>query len=268
MNNDNDWTAFCAELKKHLETVTKSFSNIELPFDDSVLIKIDDNKKTEEEIEILNKLRIADLGDGINEKSKHCLKIIELLDVKDSRIKELKDAFETNKKKLSENYKNNKNNCDSSCDKIEKYVKDTDGFIYLLTRAFQNQHDSYQSDIEAIKKIVLKKKNDLDCLYSLKSILLSIVVVVCICAQVYLFSFVKGGDAQQIDVLGESIIVVSMVVLLICEVLFGLRINSLIKKKDFILQRLEIILNKIEMHKVSKFEIDRDLEKVLEEIRR
>ena len=89
----------------------------------------------------------------------------------------------------------------------------------------------------------------------------------CIIAQVFLFSKLTECGGQSDDVLVKCILVSAMIVLFVCEVYSILEIFRLSRKKTNIFQRLDLILNKIDMRKISKFEIDRDLEKVLEEMK-
>lgn len=272
--NDKDmadlkWSDFNKELVKHLDMVKNSFLDQTLSFDEGLIQDKDDDGETEDKKIAMEKELEEILTKGENGKEDLLGKVNTILDKKNARIKALKEALKTHKTEIS-NYEENKRKCNETCQVIGRYLDDKDGFIHFLSEAFQNQHRELD-ELKGVKEVVEKKKSDFDCLFCCKTIGLAFLVILSICAQVFLFSKLKvctsGDTSTDCNVLTNCILVAAMVVLLVCEVFSVLGIIRLSKKKSFILQRLELILNKIEMHKVSKFEIDRDLEKVLEDMK-
>lgn len=256
--DDNKWAVFYDTLIEHYKTISNSIFN-EASADE------DDVAKDKEEDKLIigdesGKEQWLSILKEDNNGEKLIGKINELLQIKNNRINELKVAYNG----LIQKYSTNKKICDESCQTIEPYIKDgVKGYIYFLTKAFQNQHDS----VIKAKKIVEDKKKDLDVAYCFNIFVLALLVVACVFAQVHLFSLIKGVGDQDFFVLTNCILVAAMIILLVGECFVVLGLIKLSKKRNYILQRLELIKNKIEMHKMSKFEIDRDLENVLEEMK-
>lgn len=126
---------------------------------------------------------------------------------------------------------------------------------------------SIAHELASIRDVVGRKKNEFYNLFSCRFFGFALLIFGCIIAQVFLFSKLKECGGQGDDVLVRCIFVAAMIVLLVCEVYLVLKIFKLSKHKNNILQRLDLFLNKIDVCKVSKFEIDRDLEKVPEEMK-
>lgn len=267
---DLNWPKFNEELDNHLKTVNDTFLNKALPFDDSLFQDKEGDDETDKDKNRREKelLKILHGEDG---ESMLIEKVNTIFKEKNERIRELKGAFWNNKKKLDKEYGDNKKTCEKSCQTIEEYLGDKEGFIHFLSKAFQNQHIGEQGDLASIRDVVGRKKNEFDNMFSCKTIGLALLVVISIGVQVFLFSILNactGGEtSKDCDVLTNCILLAAMVVLLVCEVLSVLGIVRLSRKKTSILQRLDLILNKIDMRKVSKFEIDRDFEQVLEEMK-
>lgn len=266
---DMDWSKFNVDLDKHLKTVKNTFLDQALFFDDGLIQGKDGDEETEEE-KNRRKEEILELLHEENGESKLIERVNSILAEKNNRIKELKSAFWNNKDNLDTEYDKNKETCKVSWQTIENYLHDKDGFIHFLSKSFQNQHKELD-ELNGVKEVIEKKKHDLDCSFCCKFVLLSLLIIGCIWAQVFLFSQLKvcngEGVAQNCYVLANCMLVVAMIVLLVCEVFSALGFIRLSRKKNNILQRLDLILNKIDMRKVTKFEIDRDLEKVLEEMK-
>lgn len=261
-----EWTNFHEELYNHLEMVKNSFLDQTLSFDDSLIQDKDGDEETEEERN-RRKEELSKLLREENGESKLIEKVNTILTAKNNRIKELKSAFWNNKKKLDKEHEDNKKICKESCQTIEVYLDDKDGFIHFLSKAFQNQHVGEQGDLAAIRDVVGRKKNELYNLFSCKFFSFALLIFGCIIAQVFLFSKLTECGGQSDNVLVKCILVAAMIALFVCEVYSIYEIFKLSRKKTNIFQRLDLILNKIDMRKVSKFEIDRDFEQVLEEMK-
>lgn len=263
---DLNWPKFNEELDKHLKKVKDTFLDRTLSFDEGLIQDKDDDEETEEQKVAMEKEWEDILKKGENGKADLIGKVNSILDKKNARIKALKEALKAHKTEIN-NYEDNKKRCEETYKIIGRYLDDKDGFIHFLSKAFQNQHIGEQGDLASIRDLVGRKKNEFDNMFSCKFFSFALLIFGCIIAQVFLFSKLTECGGQSDDVLVKCILVAAMIVLFVCEVYSILGIFRLSRKKTNILQRLDLILNKIDMRKVSKFEIDRDLERVLEEMK-
>jgi hypothetical protein len=260
-----DWSKFNEELDEHLKMVRNSFLGQTMSFEDSLIQDKDGDEETEEEKKAMENELVAFLKIGEEKKADLLGKVNSIYDKKNARIKALKEALKAHEIQIN-NYEDNKKICEKSCQTIEGYLGDKDGFILFLSKAFQNQHNEL-NELKDVREVVAKKKNEYDNLFSCKFFSFALLIFGCIIAQVFLFSKLTECGGQSDDVLVKCILVAAMIVLFVCEVYSILGIFRLSRKKTNILQRLDLIMNKIDMRKVSKFEIDRDLERVLEEMK-
>lgn len=268
MENKN-WSVFYTTIINNHNTIKELFSYNDLVLDNKkVEIEKNDANENQKEFEAWKTKLISKVGEEKKQEFENLL--IEnraLLQKREDAIGRLNQTIEGLKSK----YREEKQTCDKACSEMGKVIEDKEGWLDIMAEVIRVQNMDNNNAHEKQKSVVEKKKSDYDCLFCCKTVGLALLVLLSIGAQVFLFTQLEVYNDQGVvpsyNVLNNCVLVAAMIILLVSEFFLVLGIIRLSKKKNFILQRLELILNKIEMRKVSKFEINRDLEKVLEEMK-
>lgn len=267
MDNENKWTEFCDDINRSMADIKKSFKEPELTFVDyassvGIIHKSDANS--------LNAIKNYALGwvDGDN-KEELGNKIEELLDCireRDSKIVRLKDDTDKNERKWKEWYRKAKKDCEDLCFKLENYTSDKLGILSLFADIMDEVIDKdgfYMEKAKTkIKGMIRSRKRSSFWKVVVDTTLLLVALAV-IGVLFVLIGVEKGLCDKEPTALGKWITVGFILALLVGAIFLIIRICSLIKKSKNETQRLQSLLDKMEIHKMTKHEIDRELEKVL-----
>jgi hypothetical protein len=265
MENKN-WSDFNNTIEENLNTIKRLFSNNDLVLgDNKVEIEKNDAKENQKEFDDWKKKLMGVIE--VKETQQFDTLLSDnrkLLEKREKIVERLNQTIEGLKSK----YKNEKQSCEKACGAIDSLIEDKEGWLDIMAEAIRIQHNDNEVTKEKQKEVVKKKKGEIDCQYGCTIVGSCILFACCLAVQVFLFEIMGLEEASwHAEEIGIYIAVVAMIVCLVCEVFLVRGIVRLSKKKNYILQRLDLILNKIDMRKVTKFEIDRDLEKVLEEMK-
>ena len=264
MENKN-WSVFYKTIIENLNTIKGLYSNNDLVLENKkVEIEKNDADSNQREFEAWkNKLLPF-----VKEEKKQEIEILltenrTLLQKREDTIERLNQIIEG----LKSGYSKAKQSCDKACDDMDKVIEDKEGWLDIMAETIRIQKINDQGEVLKRKEVVGNKKTKLEELYKRKIGWNYVLFGICVVFQSFLFTIIGLKEACfHAENAGVYVSIIGMVVLLICEVLLVRGILNKTKKKDYVLQYLDFLLNKIEMLKVSKFEIDRDLEKVLEEM--
>lgn len=265
MENKN-WSDFNNTIEENLNTIKRLFSNNDLVLgDNKVEIEKNDAKENQKEFEEWKTKLMSKVDEEKKQEFENLL--IEnraLLQKREDAIGRLNQTIDGLKSK----YKEEKQSCDEACGAIDSLIEDKEGWLDIMAEVIRIQFVSDQGEVLKRKEVVGNKKTKLEKLYKRKIGWNCVLFGICVVFQSILFMIIGLKESCiHAENLGVWVSVFAMVALLVCEILLVRGISNMSKKKDNILQHLDLLLNKIEMLKVSTFEIDRDLEKALEEMK-
>lgn len=264
MENKN-WSDFNNTIEENLNTIKRLFSNNDLVLgDNKVEIEKNDAKENQKEFDDWKKKLMGVIE--VKETQQFDTLLSDnrkLLEKREKIVERLNQTIEGLKSK----YKNEKQSCEKACGAIDSLIEDKEGWLDIMSEVIRAQNTDNKNTLKEQKTNVEKQKNKTGRRFWWKNFCKCLLFVFCVAAQSFLFVIVGVKEScYHAEGIGVYLAVVALVVLL-SEVLLVRGTVQMSKKKFYIKQRFEYILNKIEMGKVSKFEIDRDLEKVLEEMK-
>lgn len=265
MENKN-WSDFNKTIKEKLNTIKGLFSNDDLVLGEKkVEIEKNDANENQKEFEAWKTKLMLKVD---NEKKVEFENLLTenraLLQKREDAIGRLNQTI----KGLQTKYKNEKRSCETACGAIDGLIENKEGWLDIMSEVIRAQNTDNKNTLKEQKTNVEKQKNKTGRRFWWKNFCKCLLFVFCVAAQSFLFVIVGVKEScYHAEGIGVYLAVVALVVLLLSEVLLVRGMVQMSKKKFYIKQRFEYILNKIEMGKVSKFEIDRDLEKVLEEMK-
>lgn len=265
MENKN-WSDFNNTIEENLNTIKRLFSNNDLVLgDNKVEIEKNDAKENQKEFDDWKKKLMGVIE--VKETQQFDTLLSDnrkLLEKREKIVERLNQTIEGLKSK----YKNEKQSCEKACGAIDSLIEDKEGWLDIMAEVIRIQFVSDQGEVLKRKEVVGNKKTKLEKLYKRKIGWNCVLFGICVVFQSILFIIIGLKESCiHTENLGVWVSVFAMVALLVCEILLVRGISNMSKKKDNILQHLDLLLNKIEMLKVSTFEIDRDLEKALEEMK-
>lgn len=265
MENKN-WSVFYDVLKKNLGTIKDLFSSNDLVVDgNKVVIENNNEKDYQKEFDAWKKKLTGVVEVKESQKFDKLLSDNrELLKKREDTVEKLNQTI----KDLTTKYKNEKQSCETACGAIDGLIENKEGWLDIMAEVIRTLNTDNENTLKEQKSKVEKQKNKTCRRFWWKNFCRYLLFVFCVAAQSFLFVIVGLEESCYHAVgIGVYLAVVALAVLLLSEAMLVRGILQMSKKKFYIKQRFEYILNKIEMKKVSKFEIDRDLEKVLEEMK-
>lgn len=265
MENMN-WSVLNKTINVSLNTIKGLFSNNDLLLGEKkVEIEKNDANENQKEFEAWKTKLMSKVSEEKKQEIESLLKDNRaLLQKREDAIERLNQTIEGLKSK----YKNEKQSCETACGAIDGLIENKEGWLDIMSEVIRAQKTDNKNTLKEQKTNVEKQKNKTGRRFWWKNFCKCLLFVFCVAAQSFLFVIVGVKEScYHAEGIGVYLAVVALVVLLLSEVLLIRGMVQMSKKKFYIKQRFEYILNKIEMGKVSKFEIGRDLEKVLEEMK-
>lgn len=267
MDNNNKWTEFCDDMNQSATDVKNDFKNSELTFVDNASKTVID-EKTEEQLADMKNYAADLAGDGKKEELRN--KIEELLVCireRDKKISQLKKDADDNKTELGDWYNKAKHDCEELSAKLEKYTSEKLGILSLFADIMEVVVDKEGFYMEKAKTKVKGKIRSRKRSSFWKVFINSTLLLVAMAVMAILFMMI-GTDKVLFDTiptdLGKWIGGGFILAFLVGTVFLVIRIVSLIKKSMNEIRQLQLLLDKMEIHKMTKHEIDRELERIQE----
>lgn len=271
MDNKNYWTDFCDDMNQSVNDVKKHFDKQELSFvDNASQIKLDD-KSEEQLIEMKN--YAADLaGDGKKEELRNKIEeLLECIRERDKKIIQLKKDADDNKTELGNWYNKAKHDCEELCAKLEKYTSEKLGIISLFADILKVVIDKDGFYMEKAKttikeKICTRKRS------SFWSVFADAILLLFALALMLILFLMIGTDKVPFGIqptgLGKWIAGIFILVFLVGAVFLIIRIYSLKKNSNLEIQGLQSLLDKMGSRIMTKDEIDRELERIQDAVKK
>lgn len=264
MDNNNKWTKFCDEINQSMAEVRKDYKEPELSFVDYASSVGMSHKSDEDSLNAIKNYAL-DKVDGEN-KEELGNKIEELLDCireRDTKIVRLQNDTDNNERKWKEWYRKAKKDCEELCAKLEKYTSEKLGIISLFADILKVVVDKDGFYLEKAK-IIIKDKILSEKRSSIWKFIADATLLLVGFAVITVIFLMVGTDKVlcgiHITDLGKWIAVGFIVVTIIGVVCMIIRICSLIKNSKKEIQRLQSILDDMNINEMTKHDIDRRLE--------
>lgn len=268
MDNNNKWTEFYDAISQSVTDVRNDFKAEEITFiDKSAGIKVS-QQFDEASLDNIRNAALAMAEDSKkNELSQKIDVLIAGIKERDAEIEQLKDDTNKNKGKWKEWYGKTRKDCEELCAKLENYTSDKLGILSLFADIMEVVVDKEGFYMEKAKtkvkgKILSRKRSSFWKVFINSTLLLVAMAVMAI-----LFMMI-GTDKVLFDTiptdLGKWIGGGFILAFLVGTVFLVIRIVSLIKKSMNEIRQLQLLLDKMEIHKMTKHEIDRELERIQE----
>lgn len=268
MDNENHWTKFCEETNQFVKNVKENFKKPELTFVDNAS-SVEIKKKSDEVSLKAMKAAAMDLAEVEGEKKKEFEgKIDEILNCireRDTKIEGWKNDTDENKKQLGDWYKKAKHDCDDLCAKLENYTNDKLGVLNLFADIMEVVIDKEGLYMEKAKTTIKGKirSEKRSCFWRFVADVTLLLIFLGVIGVLFVMI---GTDKVLCGInptdLGKWIAAGFILALLVAIVFLIIRICSLIKKRNREIRQLQLLLDKMEIHKMTKHEIDRELERI------
>ena len=270
MEKENYWTKFCKDTNQSMKDVKGDFEKSELTFVDNAS-SVDMKYKSDEcSLKDMKKaaMDLAKVEDDTKKEFEK--KIDEMLNCireRDEKIELLKTDTEKNKVTLGDWYNKAKQHSKKLCDELGKYTSEESGVLnivaYILEEVVSKEGLKMNEAITKVKGIISSRK---------RSLLWKVAVDVClilIALVVMAIMFVMIGTSKglwniELNNIGKYIAGGFIISFLVGEVFLIIRICSLLKKRNREIQLLQLLLDKMGIHDMTKHEIDRELERIQE----
>ena len=197
-------------------------------------------------------------------------KIDELLTCikeRDNKIKQIKINIEKSKEELGAWYNRAKLNSGRLCEVLRKYTNDETGVLnivaYILKEVVSKEGLEMNKAIAKVKDIISSRKWSR--FWNVFGYMFLIVILLAI--QVFLSKLIGTNMVSkdvEINPLGRWIVCGFIIAFLTVEIFLVVRLFLQLRKKTTEIQQLQLLLYKMEIHKMTEEEIDRALESVQE----
>ena len=271
MDNKNYWTDFCDDMNQSVNDVKNDFKNSELTFVDNASKTVID-EKTEEQLADMKNYAADLAGDGKKEELRN--KIEELLVCireRDKKISQLKKDADDNKTELGDWYNKAKHDCEELSAKLEKYTSEKLGILSLFADILKVVIDKDGFYMEKAKtnikeKICTRKRS------SFWSVFADAILLLFALALMLILFLMIGTDKVPFGIqptgLGKLIAGIFILVFLVGAVFLVIRIYSLKKNSNLEIQGLQSLLDKMGTRIMTKDEIDRELERIQDAVKK
>ena len=268
MDKENYWIKFCNTTRQLMAKVSDDFRAEDLPFVDKssnvdVKLKSDDvtlGKIKDEALTLVEDTQKNELSLKIDN-------LLEYISERDKKIVQLQADTNDNKKRLADWYKKAKQNSVNLCDELGKYTNDEFGVLnivaYILEDVVSKEGLEMNKAIAKVKDIISSRKWSR--FWNVFGYMFLIVILLAI--QVFLSKLIGTNMISkdvEINPLGRWIVCGFIIAFLTVEVFLVVRLFLQLRKKTTEIQQLQLLLYKMEIHKMTEEEIDRALESVQE----
>lgn len=270
MGKENYWTKFCEDTNQSMADIIDDFREEEQTFVDRILNVEVKQESDEKSLKDKKNAALALVEDS--KKDELSQKIDEMLNCireRDERIKQLKTDTEKNKATLGDWYNKAKQHSKKLCDELRKYTNEESGVLnivaYILEEVVSKEGLKMNEAITKVKGIISSRKRS-----RFGKIVLYVLLIVIVLAVMAVLYVMIGTDKVLCGIhptdLGKWIAVGFILVFQVGTVFLIIRICSLIKKRNREIRQLQLLLDKMGIHNMTKHEIDRELERIQETV--
>lgn len=272
MDNKNKWTKFCDDVNREIAEVKDIFKEDTLSIDENTFSKkptTNCDKVTLDNIknEIVGLLKPTE-GSVDEQQVLNKIDLLTQMAVeRDDLLKERKDEFTTIQQSINNKYSDARGKCLSVCGKLEKFTDDKLGVISVFSDMLQIVVDRDGFYIEKAKEKIkgLISKNRCDYGIRITLVAFAFILVLAVMIVSLYITFTKEGNSESGSfVFGTVLIAIVVVASLVGLFFLAFRIRNLVRDCCKIHQQLVLSQNKIEMHQMTIYEIDRELERIQE----
>jgi len=271
MATENYWTNFCDDIRKKIADVSDDFKDDDIKFEEKAFNIELKHKSDEESINSMKTYFVGLTADGNPNKAELTQKVDEMIDSiqeRDNKISQLKEDIRKTKEHLEPWYKKTKKHYENLFDKLTSFTNDKMGILSLFSDIVQAAIDRDGFYVEKTKEKVKNIISNKNTMYKRGVAMYVILFVVALLFMTGMFIMVgieDGFCGIKAYGIGKYIVMVFMLALFVGLIFIIIRIKSLSQNKCGELKKLESFLNKLEINKMSRFEIEKELNHVLEE---
>lgn len=270
MEKENYWTKFCKDTNQSMKDVKGDFEKSELTFVDNasnVVIKHKSDKASLEAMKDSAMDLAKEQGDIMKKIEGIINDMLNCIRERDEKIDQLNADTEKNKATLGDWYNKAKQHSEKLCDELGKYTNDETGVLnivaYILEEVVSKEGYNMEKAKKKVKGIILSRK----CSRIGNFVYYVSLIVIVLAMMAVLFVMIgtdKGLWNIELNNIGKYIAGGFIISFLVGEVFLIIRICSLLKKRNREIQLLQLLLDKMEIHNMTKHEIDRELERIHE----
>lgn len=270
MGKENYWTKFCEDTNQSMADVRDDFKTEGMTFiDNSANVKVSQEYDEVSLNHIKNDVLTLAADSKKDELSQKIDEMLNCIRERDERIKQLKTDTEENKATLGNWYNKAKQHSKKLCDELGKYTNEESGVLnivaYILEEVVSKDGYNMEKAKKKVKGIISSKKCS-----SFGKIVLYVLLIVSVLVVMAVLFVMIGTDKVLFGIhptdLGKWIVVGFILVFLVGTVFLIIRICSLIKKRNREIRQWQLLLDKMEIHDMTKHEIDRELERIQETV--
>lgn len=268
MDNKNYWTEFCNTTNQSMTAVSDDFREEKTVFVKRYL-SLEVKHNSDEQALKNKKNAIMDLVDETQkvDMSREIDELLTCIKERDNKIEQIKINIEKSKEELGAWYNRAKLNSGRLCEVLRKYTNDETGVLnivaYILKEVVSKEGLEMNKAIAKVKDIISSRKWSR--FWNVFGYMFLIVILLAI--QVFLSKLIGINMISkdvEINHLGRWIVCGFIIAFLTVEIFLVVRLFLQLRKKTTEIQQLQLLLYKMEIHKMTEEEIDRALESVQE----